>query len=356
MNNDSTNSGSTFDSVKKKSLKAAGYAYLIGDAAIIAAGMTDPNKKTWGEKSRHALVGGYWALGGLAAARYGNPSAEKELSLLSHRLGNYLKKNHISIPDAPNTEELAQSGGVIDHVQDFLYRHPSQILNAIYAMGAGQLIYSGIRDMHAAGNKSALTLAKLDATSGGLIAAGALAGLLIKEKKADPTHPAHGAWQKALSWVQEKPLRVSGLLYHANNVSMVAATYFKHRSNPDSKNYLWRMLTAASYIFANTMLSISSKHSGTATTDEEDAKNREALSKSAAAVIAAQPRELQQALLLQISSYLSAQPEINRSPEEIAAQLSAKLAEMHPEKPAAEVISGWQQRIQTPSLDLTPAR
>jgi hypothetical protein len=316
---------SKIDGLKKQSLKVAGISYLIGDAGIIAAALTDPKKDSWKEKGRHAAVGAYWALGGLAAARYGNPTAEKELELLSKRLGEYLKKQHIEIPDSPTTAALIKPNGVIDTIEDFLYQHPSQALNTIYAMGAGQQIYSGIKDLKKAIGSNDKLLARFDISSGILVAAGALAGLLIKEKQPDPTHPAHGSWQKAMAWVQEKPLRVSGWLYHANNATMLGATYVKYKANPESKNYLWRALTATSYIFANTMLQFSSKSGGTASNPQQDHETMAALADKSAIVIAAQPKEVQEALIEQISGFLASQHEVSLKAPEIAQLLHDKL-------------------------------
>ncbi|MDX2113797.1 MAG: hypothetical protein SFW63_08740 [Alphaproteobacteria bacterium] len=337
---------SAVDRLKDNSLKTAGYGYLIGDAAIIAAGLTDSTKKDWGEKGRYAAVGAYWALGGLAAARYGNPSAEKELELLSKRLGEYLKKQHIEIPDSPTTSSLTKPSGVIDTIEDFLYQHPSQALNSIYALGAGQLIYSGIKDLGKAENKNAKILARLDTTSGILIAAGALAGLLIKEKAPDPTHPAHSRWEKAMAWVQEKPLRVSGWLYHANNATMLGATYFKHQAHPESKNYLWRALTAVSYIFANTMLQFSSKQGGTASNVDQDKQTMAALAEKSALVIAAQPKEIQEALIEQISGFLASQHEVSLKAPEIAAILHDKLSTV---SAPSHQPANWSQRLENTS-------
>ena len=69
------------ESLRENSLKTAGWAYLVGDAALFAAGVLKGNSVT-GE----AFTGMTWALGGLGAARYGNPSAEKQLEILSGRL------------------------------------------------------------------------------------------------------------------------------------------------------------------------------------------------------------------------------------------------------------------------------
>lgn len=294
--------------LKEKSLKAAGYAYLVGDAALFAAGLMEKNIKG-------ASVGLLWGLGGLAAARYGNPAKEKQLELLTHRLGDYLEKQGVKIPDIAECKMLTEKESVLYHIEEFLYSHPSEALNAVYAVGAAQMVGSGIAQKFTP-----------DISSGALIGAGALAGLLIPERKPDASHPAHGALGKAMQWVQEKPLRVSGALYTINNASMLWAGIAKRRQNPAQKSYMLRFATAASYIFANSMLAMSSK--GGSGGDKKADDVLQSLADTSARVIIAQPQELQEALVEHVSAFLSSQPEVNKKAPEIAEILHKKLAEV----------------------------
>jgi hypothetical protein len=316
--------------LKEQSLKAAGWSYMVGDSAIIVSGILENNYKRVG-------VGAYWGLGGLAAARYGNANAEKQLELLSQRLGSYLRRNGVEIPKTPTTEQLAKKGGVIDHIEAFLYAHPSETLNTIYALGAGQLIVSGMQQkIHS------------DTASGALIAVGALAGLLIPEKKPDLSHPTHGAFSKALAWVQEKPLRLSGAMYYLNNASMIWGAFEMRKKQPYNKSYLWRFLTAGSFIFANSMLALSNKKYSL----EKEQATLEELAKTSATVIAAQPPEVQEALVQQISGYLGLQPEIHMPVSDISEMLHSKLkglsAKPHP------VTHHWRNRVQQFELPVLP--
>lgn len=336
---------STTSKLKDSSLKAAGWSYLIGDAAFVASGVFDKTKDKKG-KWDHAKVGLYWGLGGLAAARYGNPSAEKQIELLCTRLGEYLKKQGVEIPKSPKTADLTKHNGIIDQIEAFLYAHPSEMLNTIYALGAGQLItenYPKLRD--AKKNKlttEQLNSVKSDLATGILVGAGSLAGLLIPEKKPDPDHPPQGVLEKAKAWVQEKPLRVSAALFWAGNGVMTYGAFAKRnealKSGSGDKSYLWRFLIAGSYIFANALLSLSSKgHSA------EKSDITPQLADVSATVIAAQPKEVQEALVQNIAGYLSAQPEIKKTAPEIAELLHAKLAETQKSLPAA---GKWQTLVQ----------
>ncbi len=325
---------SVFDSLKDSSLKAAGYAYLVGDAALFASGMMAGRYK-------EAATGLIWGLGGLAPARYGNPSAEKQLQLLSTRLGQYLRKEGVEIPRTPDTKWLTQEGGIIDHVESFLYKYPSQMLNAIYAGGAAQLLRSGIQHGK-----------HWDTASGALVAAGGLAGLLVPERKPDPDHPPESMIGKAWAWLQEKPLRISGTLYALNNVTLTLSAIKEMRTNPAQKSYLFKFLTAGSYIFANAMLAMSSKGHGGGNEDHK-MEAMEKLADVSARVIAAQAPEVQEALVQHISGFLSSQPEVHLRAEQITDMLHQKLTQSIP-SPA--VMAGWQQRLQNKNgIQLTPS-
>lgn len=298
---------------ERSTLNAAGYGYMVGDASLFASGMLAGRHK-------EALSGATYAAGGLVLARYGKEPAERKLERLTAKLHDYFVQEGIAIPQgaALNAQTLAQHGGILHRIEDFLYAHPSEVLNTIYAIGATSMIQSGIQH-----NK------KWDLASGALIAAGALSGLLIKEKAPDTNHRATDPIGKAVEWVQEKPLRLSGGLYMANNVALTMSAINEMRSNPSQKSYLFKFLTAASFIVANSFLTLSSKdpHSEAG----EKAHQREALhtlASRAARVIAAQPEGLREAVVQHTSGYLAAQPELGMSAKEIATQLHAELAKV----------------------------
>jgi hypothetical protein len=339
------------ESLTDNSLSVAGTAYLIGDAALFAAGLL----KSWQENGRittadikgQALTGAIWAIGGIGAARYGNPTAEKQLEILSTRLGDYLKQQGIAIPQNPTTELLAKKGGVIDHIEKFLYAHPSEALNAAYAVGSLGLISEG------AGALGKKTGGFSDLATGVLVAAGALTGLLIPEKKPDPQNPPKGMFAKAMSWIQEKPLRLSSAFYWAGNAFLLKNVYDNWNTNRASS--IAKLVTAGSYIFANAMLSMSSK--GHADNKKEGMEATQKLADSAAVVIAAQPQEVQNALVEQISGFLASQPETQMKADEISKLLHDKLKTVGKNAPETPTTGNksWQAKLQTqPAAAVSP--
>jgi hypothetical protein len=315
-------SSSAVDRLKDNSLRIAGLSYLAGDAALALAKHQ--------EGDTHGVGGAaIWAAGGLAALAFGNPSAEKQLRFLEERLGQYLKKQSVTIPKNPTTAELTKQHGIIHHIQSFLYANPSEMLNSFYALGGAMTLVGGIKKHK-----------PMDITSGILVTAGALAGLLIQEKQPDADHPASGMLSKLWETAQQKPLRVSGAFYLANNIPLFAEAYNQHKKG--SKSYVARYLTATSYVFANTLLAMSSRDSSGTGEDGKEAI-LSALAETAASVINAQPKKVQEALIHNISGFISSQPEIKKTASEIAELLHTKLAKT---KKDLSVTGKWQQNLQ----------
>lgn len=326
--NNDTASKSVFGSLRENSLKTTGYALLVGDASLFAAGAL---KGDWKEAS----AGWVWALGGVVCAKYANPDAEAQFKLLSSRLRDYLHKQGVEIPKNPDTQTLTREDGLIDRAEAFLHTYPSQLLNTAFAIGGAQLLRSGYK----ANNHGTIA-------SGALVVAGALAGLLVPEKKPDPDHPAKGIIGKTMEWFQEKPLRISSGLFALNNPTMVWSGINDQRSG--KSGYMFKYLTAASYIFGNLMMSMSSKSNHG---DNDNSRvAMEKLANTAASVIAAQAPQIQEGLIQQISGFLAAQPEAHLKADEIADMLHKKLAEVS--KPA---LSGWQGRSQNTGTSLQPS-
>ncbi len=319
---DTNSAGDTLGTLRENSLKAAGYGYLVGDAALFASGMMAGRYK-------EASSGLIWWTGGIACAKYGNPDAEKKLELLSGRLGSYLRAQHVAIPASPDTAQLLKEGGLVDKAEAFLYKYPSQVLNATYAIGGVQLMRSGFQ--HRKG---------WDAASGALVTAGAVAGLLVKEKAPDPSQPPEGIVGKAAEWLQEKPLRIPAGFYLANNGTLLMGALSERKQNPAQKSYLFKFLTAAAYLFGNVMLGVSSKEqNGQAASDAA----LEKLGMAAARVLAAQAPEVRAHLLEHIAGFLAAQPETGHTAAEISAMLHEKLAQVGQSRSG-----GWQGRVQQP--------
>lgn len=297
------------DTLRENSLKAAGVGQLIADTSLLTYSLLTGNMK----------IGSVGLLGytvGTIGTRYGNPKAEKKLEQIERHLGEYLRKEGVEIPKDPTTESLMKKAGVIDHVESFLYQYPSQMMNVCFSLMGVQFARAGLQSK----SKSLVT-------SGALLIAGALAGLLIQEQKPDPEHPPEGFLQNAWSKIQEKPLRLSGTLFNLNQVGLAMDALGERNKNPGNNSYMFKLLAVAAFTFGNTMFALSSK-GGHGASNGMDDETLNTLSETSAKIILAQPPEVQNALLEHIAGYLSTQPSLGMKAADISAMLHQKLVEV----------------------------
>lgn len=356
LTDNATSSAQDDSKLGDKKLKLAGYSYMLGDAAMVGAEMARGNKF-----ADAAKAGSIWFAGGLAAARYGNPSPDKQLELLAHKLERYLKQQGSAIPDSAREQSaLLQQRGMWNRIEDFLYEHPSQMLNGAYGVGAGFLIHKGIgqlkegyKPLPGMGGKVANFL-----WMGGLIMAGALGGLLIKEDpQAGQKTEGKGALGQVKAYFTEKANRFPGMMYGLNNIalgSQVLQDYRQHGGKAGLKPHVFSATTLATYIFSNLMLQFSSR-------DQIHEQGLNAvqiaqLEDAAARVIAAQPIEMQQSLLANVSHYLAEQKNVGSEAPQIAQALANRITEITGERAQQAAASvSWVEREKA-RLENAPAQ
>ena len=299
--------GPTAGFVRENSVKLAGVGQFIGDTALLA----------YGAAMKNFQIGSVGVLGytaGTIGTRYGNPKVEKQLAIVERQLGNYLRQQGIEIPKDPTLEKLQKPGGVIEGVESFLYAHPTHI--------------------------------KPFLVSGALLTAGGLTGLLLKEKKPDPEHPPRGALQRAINWVQEKPLRTTGLLAMASPIALTIDGITERKRVPGKNSYMFKLMAAAGFFLCNAMISISSQGAGGGAEMDEATRNQ--LAEAAAGVIAAQPKEAQAQVITHVAEYMASQPYVHMNIDEIGAMLHKKLDEVILATPTGK----WQQQLNTQSTEV----
>lgn len=323
---------------RDKTLKAAGYGYLLGDAAMAASGLLK------GGAGRDIFrAGAVWSAGGIGAALYGNPNTEKQLEILAHKLEAHLTHRGAKVTDSErnNSELLRGKNGIGAKLDRFMHEHPSELLNAAYAVGASMLLHNGIKDF-------ASSKGKISAAMGGLVLAGALSGLLIKEDphakaKADPS----SITSRVAAAVREKPMRLSGALYWGGNIFTLANAIndkkeFGHISRGGIKPHHLSFLTVAAYVVSNGLLALSSRDQ----INEQKFKPEHIaqLEQVAAEIIAAQPPQLQAALLTNVSHYLAQEKMVAMSPEELSKKLVARVSETSKRHLAQGAENNWASR------------
>ncbi len=350
LNDDATSASQNTDGLSDKKLKLAGYSYLVGDAAMVAAGAAREGKKAIGGSIGSGAV---WFAGGLAAARYGNPDADKRVQLIANKLEKHLHRNGVTIPASTREQSaLLKEETFWQRCEDFLYQHPSEVLNAAYALGAGILVHKGISQSRA-GTHSLLPKSSSPLSTefwiGATVLTGALGGLLLKEDpQAREKAQGGGMFARAKAWVTEKPLRFSGTLYTINNgfLAWRAKQDFSARTSEFAgarmKPHNFSTLQLATYLFGNSMLLMSSRDQLAHNVSPEHLAQ---LEDAAARIVAAQPPEMQQALLSDVSHYLAEQKGVGQSAPHIAQALAMRLTELTGERAqqAANTVS-WVER------------
>lgn len=365
MGDNATLSAQNDDSLRDKKLKLAGYSYVLGDAAMVAASASREGMK--GLKG--GISGGaIWAAGGIAAARYGNPDDEKRLSILAGKLEQHLKQQGVTIPDTVREQNaLLKSPTLWQKVENFLYQHPSELLNASYAIGAATILKSSFGQTDkklfpAKFGKGAMQSVNTEFWIGSLVLAGALGGLLIKEDKhAGERAENQTGLGKIKAYFQEKPLRWSGTLYTANNAFLGLRAWQDFQgikpggdfAGKSFKPHYFSTLQLATYLFSNAMLMMSSR---------DQMENRQwspqhvaQIEDAGARIIAAQPAEMQQALLADMSRYLAEQKGVGQDAPQIAQALANRITQITGERAqqAANSVS-WVAREQA-RICATPA-
>lgn len=345
-----------------KKLKLAGYSYVLGDAAMVAASATREGMK--GLKG--GISGGaIWAAGGIAAARYGNPDSEKRLSILSDKLEQHLKQQGVQIPDSVREQNaLLKTPTLWQKVENFLYQHPSELLNAAYAIGAGTLLKSSFGQKGKTLLPSHVGVGGMQSVNtdfwiGALVLGGALGGLLIKEDKNAAEKPENQTgFGKVKAYFQEKPLRWSGTLYTVNNgfLGLKAWQDFKEASKYSGafKPHYFSTLQLATYLFSNSMLMMSSRNQmGNQTLGSEQLAQ---LEDASARIIAAQPGQVQQALIADMSHYLAEQKIVGQDAPQIAQALAHRITEITGERTQQAAASvSWVEREKA-RLENAPAQ
>ena len=320
--------GPTAGFVRENSVKLAGVGQFIGDTALLA----------YGAAMKNFQIGSVGVLGytaGTIGTRYGNPKVEKQLAIVERQLGNYLRQQGIEIPKDPTLEKLQKPGGVIEGVESFLYAHPTQLINTCFSLMGVQLFRDGLKNN-----------IKPFLVSGALLTAGGLTGLLLKEKKPDPEHPPRGALQRAINWVQEKPLRTTGLLAMASPIALTIDGITERKRVPGKNSYMFKLMAAAGFFLCNAMISISSQGAGGGAEMDEATRNQ--LAEAAAGVIAAQPKEAQAQVITHVAEYMASQPYVHMNIDEIGAMLHKKLDEVILATPTGK----WQQQLNTQSTEV----
>ena len=354
------------EQVRKKTVKLAGVFGIIGHAALGAVGILEKDNK-------RVATSGFYTAATLTSALYGAGKDGGAGQVIDDMKG-YLRKQGVDIPqgDDLTPEELSKKGGVIDTLHGYIKKHPLEIGNTVGLMGNVMLTYSGLRGGDEV--QPARTAAGLASMLG------ALTVILVQEK--DKSKEGKFEWpgmenvpgvaapdlteaelahkdenrsliRKAADFVQERPMRTTGLLSLGGNVAMFAdaismdkksktkAASSKQRyevASDEDKVAIGKEMrrdqlnakavgplaytTAATYLIATAFTSLSSK---TKVSDYDDKEMLGTLCAMSANFIAEQPPEVRNEVIEKSAIYLSKRDDVKESKDEITEILNTKI-------------------------------
>lgn len=304
--------------LRENSLRISGYIYLIADASLILAGLTD--KKGSEGRFKEALTGAGWALGGITSARYGHPTLSKQVMNVGIGLHDFLVGQGAVIPQGSALKHIREHhSGVGSSVERFLYRYPSEVHNGIYAgFAAFSLFPAGLekyRKNKGINDKKSLD-GMMNMASGALVTAGGLVGGFVKERQ---DAQDSGVWH----WIKERPLRLAAWLYMLNNFTGIGAGLARWKDPQERRSAFFKIFTGLVFIVANTFMAITSRGHTSAGRDE---KTKQSIIEGLVAeTIAAQPESLRPSLIRQVAGFLSSQPETKQDMQGLIVKLEHKV-------------------------------
>lgn len=351
MNSQDTNSNTSTSWFDKNRRKLSGIGYLIGDAALaiegiinMQRGIKEGDKDARSSGMKELAVGGGFAIGGAAMAKYGKRPVDKQMEALQGKLAAFFEKEGVTLSrDYLERAQRENNKGFFAKLEDFCYRYPTEILNATYGLLSTLLISDGIKEYRKGKLEGKTNVGTLG--MGVLIVSGALAGLLIKEKS--PEQLAQEGKSGLGATLQKNALAVTGGLYFANNFFTAKSSMERHKrynspdnekdrlraENPIFKNiWMFRALTAASYVFSNLTLMGSKKGASGDAQLLEDTRTQ--LIKDVANIIKQQPQKDQETLIQHTADYLADRKELNigqKGKDELVQKINEALAKQKPQ-------------------------
>ena len=245
-----------------------------------------------------------YAIGGAILTFFGSKDQSRyEIKEKSEKVKSFLRQQggDISAPSSLNDAVKKDDQGIVTQAKHFLSRYPSEILNVIYT-GVGLYLAShAFRSYKVTHDFSD----KMDIGLGAITTSSSLAGILIKEKKPMEGQPKREGLAGVWDWVQEKPLRATGIGFMVATACHAASSFLKYREGDKltRRTVLFRVLFVASNVVAECLMALSSKGHGSGVKADESIENT--LIANTAEVIAQQPEAKRGVLVDDLACYLS---------------------------------------------------
>ncbi len=385
------------EKLRNATLTMAGLSYNIGDMGymtyafkkyrmehkplhLLPENMHSDQKMQNFFNAMDIVAGAGYAVGSLALTRYGHGDRSQTLiESNAKKVKSYLAENGIEVPKdsmlAENSKEKKQ--GFFSKIDHFCKKYPSEVFNGIYifvgiflgsaaayrAVRAHTLAHANPLEV----NKKLIETAKeelLDVGLGAMTFASALTGLAVKERKIEPEERRHGLG-RVLDWIEEKPLRATGLGYAISTAFHGASTMKKYKSGDAvaRNTIVGRGIFVGANVLSESLLFVSSKGHGEGV--KPDKSVDQTVIAATAELIHKQPEAERASLTQRLAGYMASNEVLDGKAEDIAKQLNAhvksyqnnpwvsKQQASQPIEPESMAAAPHQQVSQSPSSKVT---
>lgn len=279
-----------------------------------------------------------YALGSYALTAFGNKDqSQYEIKNNAKKVQSFMRKEGMAVPEDSAAHEVTKKEhrSTWQKFKDFGRKHPSEILNTVY-VGVGLLLAAAsierVRANWIKGEKFNSPLHVdvrndvKDIGLGAITMTSALTGLLVKEKKREPDEPKKTGIARVGQWIQEKPLRATGVGYFISTLFHGWATLGKYKAGDEfvRKTVFYRGVFVAANIVAEALLFASSKGHGQGV--KSDHSTDDTVIAMSAELIAKQNPTYQSQLIDQVAGHLSAADSLGGKAETIASKLREQVA------------------------------
>ena len=321
--------------LRNLTLRLTGYAYNFGDLCyMIYAVMGLKGQKELHRQGKPSDIGaeklnvgagiGY-AMGGTALSLFGSrDQSQAEIDSATQKVKDYLAKEGVhATPDSTIDYMLEDKNHSFGHrFRKFVSRYPSEILNTIYIGVGGLIAAHAYRNWKVTGKPGDL----IDVGLGAVTTTSALLGITVKEKKPIAGEPKKHGLARAWQWIEEKPLRATGIGYFIATMFHATSTIKGYRAGDPAirEEIKFRGGFVAANVFAEALMFTSSKGHGQGVVMDDSIEKT--VCAAAADIIARQPEEKQQALVNQLAGYLASPGQFGSKADKIASEMRQQLA------------------------------
>lgn len=283
-----------------------------------------------------------YAIGGSVLSLFASKDqSQNEIKDGVSKVRSYMLKQGIAVPQDSSAHDITkkEQKSPLMRIKDFVTKHPSEVLNSVYVMVGLLLASASFKKVRAGYVENAggiFAKANVDALNdvkdiglGAVTMTSALTGLLVKEKKRDPDQPKRGGLGGVWDWIQEKPLRATGIGYFISTLFHAWATYGKYKAGDEfvRDTVKYRAVFVGANILAEALLFASSKGHGQGVSS--DKSTEQSVVATTAELIAKQNPAMQNQLVDQLAGYMASPEVLGGKAENIAAELREQLAVMH---------------------------